>query len=225
MNKDIGQNLTVQIPCFEAVGAEGVDIQSIKPASKADLESGSVTIQIFNSFGRVTEQYAWVLADDYMGDVEQPVDGWYNEDWDTLITKKFDIGEGFKVYSSAEGVTFTYAGEVLAAQTVVPVRQNLSAQGNIRPVPVDIQKIIPAAIEGELESGMITIQVINNFGRVVEQYVWVLADDYMGEEEVPVDGWYNEDWDTLVEKTFEPGEGFLVYAGTACTLTFPALSL
>lgn len=149
-------------------------------------------------------------------------DGWYEEDWETLAVKTFDVGEAFNVYAAKPG-NLQYAGQVLAVQTAVPVRKNLSAQGNFRPVSVDIQTIIPAVEEGEtLESGDFVIQFYDQYGVIEGGYMYVLGEDI---DDGYADGWYEEDWETPAVKTFEAGEGFNVYAAKVGTLTFPALSL
>ena len=225
LNADVRQNLSVQLPTFEGVGSEGIDIQKIipVPAEGEDLESGDYTIQIFNDVGRVTTQYMYVLGEDIDGlDLDDGyADGWYEEDWETFVEKTLDVGEAFKVYAGKAGGTFQYAGEVHGEAISVPVRQNLSAQGNIRPAAVDIQSIIPVVAEGDdLESGDFTMQIISDTGRVTTQYMYVLGEDI---DDGYADGWYEEDWETIAEKTFAPGEGFLMYAAKEGTLDFPAL--
>ena len=219
-NANVRQNLSVQLPTFEGVGSEGMDIQSIKPvlAEGEDIESGDFVIQIFNATGRVTTQYPYVLGEDI--DVGY-ADGWYEEDWETIVEKTFDAGEAFKVYAAKDGGSFLYAGEVKGEAIEVPVRQNLSAQGNLRPTAVNIQSIVPVVPEGEvLESGDFVIQIFNATGRVTTQYPYVLGEDI---DDGYADGWYEEDWETLVEKTFDAGAGFLMYSTKGGSLTFPAL--
>ncbi len=150
-------------------------------------------------------------------------DGWYDdEDGETLVTKTFDIGEGFFVYAGRVG-TLTYAGQVVTEQTSVPVRMNLSSQGNFRATGVDIQKIQPVVADGVLASSEFTIQIYGSTGILEASYSYMRGEDI--DDGCP-DGWYDdEDGETLVEKTFNPGEGFNVYAGRVGTLVFPALAL
>ena len=220
-NANVRQNLSVQLPTFEGVGSEGMDIQKIipVPAEGEVLESGDYTIQIFNDVGRVTTQYAYVLGEDID---DGYADGWYEEDWETFVEKTLAPGEAFKVSAAKAGGTFQYAGEVHGEAISVPVRQNLSAQGNVRPTAVNIQSIVPAVAEGDdLESGDFTMQLISDTGRVTTQYAYVLGEDI---DDGYADGWYEEDWETIVEKTFAPGEGFLMSAAKdGGALTFPAL--
>ena len=209
LNANVRKNLSVQLATFDCVGAEGIDIQNIKPvaAEGEAIESGDYTIQIFNSVGRVTTSYAYVLGEDID---DGYADGWYEEDWETVVKKTFAPGEAFKVVAAKEGGSFQYAGEVNGEETLVPVRRNLSAQGNLRPTAVNIQSIIPVAAEGEaLESGDYSIQIIGDTGRVLTSYAYVLGEDI---DDGYADGWYEEDWETIVEKTFAAGEGFQVVA-------------
>ena len=102
-NADVRQNLSVQLPTFENVGSAGIDIQKIipVPAEGEDLLSGDYTIQIFNDVGRVIASYSYVLGEDID---DGYADGWYEEDWETVVEKTLDLGEAFKV--SAANPTF-----------------------------------------------------------------------------------------------------------------------
>ena len=220
-NKEVRQNLSVQLPTFENIATEGINIQSIVPvaAEGDELESGDFVIQIYDDTGAQTASYAWVLGEDID---EGFADGWYEEDWETIVEKTFDVGEAFNV-SAAKGGTFLYNGQIVGEEVIVPVRQNLSAQGNFRPTAVNIQQIVPVAAEGdELESGDFVIQIYDDTGAQTASYAWVLGEDI---DEGFADGWYEEDWETIVEKTFNAGEGFNVSAAKGGSLKFAALSL
>lgn len=214
-NAEVRQYLSVQLPTFDGVATTGIDIQDIKPVCEG-MESGDFTIQLYNEFGAITASYMYCIGEE----IEQEKDGWYEEDLETLVDKTFDVGEAFNV-SAAKAGSLQYAGQVIPTQVVVPVRQYLSAQGNFRPVSVDIQDIIPAVAEGDLESGDFTIQFYNEFGAITASYMYCIGEEIEQEK----DGWYEEDLETLVEKTFAAGEGFNVSAAKAGTLTFPALAL
>ena len=219
-NKDVRQYLSVQLATFDDIGTDGMDIQNIKPVAPdgEDIASGDFTIQIYNNLGRITASYSYVLGEDI--DDGYP-DGWYEEDWETLVVKTFDPGEAFNVYMSVDGASLLYAGQVNGEAISVPVRQYLSAQGNLRPTTVDIQDIIPVVEDGDdLASGDFTIQIYNNLGRITASYSYVLGEDI--DDGYP-DGWYEEDWETLVVKTFAAGEGFNVYAAKVGYLSFPEL--
>ena len=218
--KSVRQYLSVQLATFDDVGTEGMDIQNIKPvaAEGEEVASGDFTIQIYGNTGIIQKQYMYVLGEDIDEGYE---DGWYEEDWETPVEKTFGAGEAFNVYMAIDGAALQYAGQVNGEETSIPVRQYLSAQGNIRPVSVGIQSIIPVAEEGEeIESGDFTIQIYSDTGIIQKQYMYVLGEDI---DEGYEDGWYEEDWETIVDKTFEAGEGFNVYAAKAGYLKFPAL--
>ena len=220
-NKDVRQYLSVQLPTFENVANTGIDIQSIVPAAAADdtLESGDFVIQIYDEMGAQTASYAWVLGEDID---DGYADGWYEEDWETIVVKTFDVGEAFNVYA-AKGGAVQYSGEVVGEAISVPVRQYLSAQGNFRATSVNIQSIVPVAAEGDtLESGDFVIQIYDELGAQTASYAWVLGEDI---DDGYADGWYEEDWETIVDKDFAPGEGFNVYASKGGSLEFAAISL
>ena len=68
--------------------------------------------------------------------------------------------------------------------------------------------------------GDITIQFTGSRGALEGAYAYYGDDEY--DDDCPA-GWYNEDTDERVTYSFEPGQGFKVYAATACYLKFPAL--
>ena len=217
--KDVRQNLSVQLPTFEDVSAAGVDIQSITPVAAAGetIESGDFVIQFYDQYGVISSSYMYVLGEDID---EGYADGWYEEDWETLAVKTFDVGEAFNVLAS-KGGSLQYAGQVVGEEVSVPVRQNLSAQGNFRPTAVNIQTITPVPNEGdEIESGDFVIQFYDQYGIISSSYMYVLGEDI---DEGYADGWYEEDWETIADKTFEAGEGFNVLAVKGGYLKFPAL--
>ena len=196
-----------------------MDIQNIKPVPPdgEDLASGDFTMQIYGDTGIIQASYMYVLGEDI--DDGYP-DGWYEEDMETLVTKTFDVGEAFNMYMAVEGASLQYAGQVNGEETSVPVRKNLSAQGNFRPAAVDIQSIVPELDEGDVASGDFTIQIYGDTGLIQASYMYVLGEDI---DDGYADGWYEEDMETLVDKTFAAGEGFNVYATTVGYLKFPAL--
>ena len=218
--KEVRQYLSVQLATFDDVGVDGVDIQNIKPVAPdgEDVASGDFTMQIYGDTGAIQASYMYVLGEDID---EGYADGWYEEDMETLVDKTFATGEAFNMYMAIEGASLQYAGQVNGEETLVPVRQYLSAQGNIRPAPVSIQSILPVAEEGEdVASGDFTIQIYGDTGAIQASYMYVLGEDI---DEGYADGWYEEDMETLVDKTFAAGEGFNIYAATSGYLKFPAL--
>ena len=219
-NKDVRKNLSVQLATFDDIGTAGMDIQNIKPVPPdgEDLASGDFVIQIYGDTGAIQTSYMYVLGEDI--DDGYP-DGWYEEDWETIVDKTFATGEAFNLSMAVEGASLQYAGQVNGEETLVPVRKNLSAQGNIRPTSVDIQDIIPVVGESDtLESGDFVIQIYGDTGAIQTSYMYVLGEDI--DDGYP-DGWYEEDWETLVVKTFAAGEGFNVSAAKAGYLKFPEL--
>lgn len=210
----------MQLATFEDVGSEGMDIQNIKPVAPdgEEVASGDFTMQIYGETGAIQASYMYVIGEDIDEGYE---DGWYEEDMETLVVKTFNAGEAFNMYMAVDGASLQYAGEVNGEETLVPVRQNLSAQGNLRPTSVNIQSIVPVVDDGEeVESGDFTIQIYGETGAIQASYMYVLGADIDDGYE---DGWYEEDMETLVEKTFEAGEGFNMYSSKEGYLKFPAL--
>ena len=221
--KAVRQFLSQAVCTFDAVGGGGLDIQKLIPVDENGdyIGDGDITIQFNNQYGILDGgAFSYYGEDEYDDDCPA---GWYNEDTDERVTFTFDPAQGFDVFAGTACV-FQYAGEVVTAQSFVPCRQFLSPQGNIRPVSVDVQTIIP--VDGDddtatyIGDGDITIQFNNQYGVLDHAYSYYGDDEY--DDDCPA-GWYNEDTDERVTYSFAPGEGFTVFAGTACYLKFPAL--
>ena len=220
--KAVRQFLSQAVCTFDAVGGGGLDIQKLIPVDENGdyIGDGEINIQFNNEYGALQGAYSYYGDDEYDDDCPA---GWYNEDTDERVVFTFDPAQGFDVFAGTACV-FQYAGEVVTAQSYVPCRQFLSAQGNIRPVTIDIQTIIP--VDGDddtaeyIGDGEINVQFNNEYGALQGAFAYYGDDEY--DDDCPA-GWYNEDTDERVTYSFEPGEGFTIFAGTACYLKFPAL--
>ena len=87
---------------------------------------------------------------------------------------------------------------------------------------LSLSDIIP---EGENVNGNgdITLQTFTDMASADQVYLWLTEDD-MGVTEG--DGWYLDDLETRAEKTFAPGEGFMLGAMSGTIkLNFPAVNL
>ena len=167
----------------------------------------------------MTAAYAYYGAKEY--DRNHPDAGWYDEDEDELADYTFSSGEAFQVYGGS-ACYFQYSGEVNMAETDVPFRKNLSFQGNIRPMAVDIQTIVPVDEDGDyIGEGDINIQFFTDRGVMTAAYAYYGPKEY--DRNHPDAGWYDEDEDELADYTFAAGEGFKLYAGSAGYLRFPEL--
>ena len=181
------------------------------------IGDGSVNVQFLSSLGVKESSYAYYGEDEY--DDGLPA-GWYDEMEDELAEYSFNAAEGFMVLAS-EACNFTFSGEVNMAETDVPFRKNLSAQGNIRPSAVGIQSIIPINSDEEyIGDGDINIQFLSPLGVKQFSYAYYGEDEY--DDDMPA-GWYDETSDELADYTFEAGEGFIVMAGSAGFLRFPEM--
>ena len=100
--KSVRKNLSVQIATFDEIDEDGLDIQKIKPIvpDGEEIVSGDFTIQIYGDTGVIQAQYMYVLGEDIDDGF---ADGWYEEDWETLVEKKFEAGEGFNVSAAKVG--------------------------------------------------------------------------------------------------------------------------
>ena len=216
-NKAVRQYLSQQVCTFDQIGVTGgaLDIQKLIPVDgKGNEVGGKVTVQFISSLGVTQTLYTYYEEGGY--DVGYAA-GWYDDDG-KLTVCTFAAGEAFLVYSGA-AANFQYSGEVNMAETDVPFRQYLSAQANIRPSSVDIQTLIPVDEEDREVSGDVTIQFISSLGVTQTSYTYYKANGY---DEGYAAGWYDDNGE-LAQYSFAPGEGFMVYAGTAGYLRFPEL--
>ena len=227
-HSNVRKNLSQQMPTFIDVSSNGkLDIQKMIPVD-ADGErlDYEFTIQEISDRGTVIKSYDYILAE---SSDDGEMEGWLTTDeetWEQVVVDRiFDIGEGFLIYSTAQEGSMRYAGEVVKDQVLVPVRKNLSVQGNIRPCQVDIQTLIPVDGDGEVLDYEFTIQETTDRGTVVKSYDYILAES---SDDGEMEGWLTTDEETweqvVVERTFKPGEGFLIYSTAAeGYLSFPAL--
>ena len=218
-NKDVRKGLSQQVCTFDQIGVTGgaLDIQRLIPVdSNGDaVIGGEVFIQFYNYVGKYERQFYYAGADEVD---DGSIEGWYDDN-DEYVTYSLDANEAFQV-SAAQAVSFVYSGEVNMAETDVPFRKGLSFQGNIRPVTVDIQSVIPVNDEGEsIIGGEVYIQFYTFVGKFERQFY------YAGKDEVDdgsIEGWYNDD-DEYAEFSFASAQGFKVSAAQAGYLRFPEL--
>lgn len=217
--KDVGQGLSNQMPTFETVGAEGTDIAKLKVLDEnGDPLSGEITIQFYNEFGFLEENYTWWLGEDVD---EGMADGWFDDDMEEPKTRALAFGEGFKISTSYDGATIQYAGEVNTAEVAIPIPLGLSALGNVRPLDLNLSTLVPVDDNGDPVSGEITVQFYNAYGFLEENYTWWLGEDV---DEGMADGWFDDDMEEPKSRVLTAGEGFSVstsYSGAF--LKFPAI--
>ena len=180
--------------------------------------SGEVTVQFYNEYGKLNEQYTWWLGVDID---DGYVDGWYDNDMEEETQRPLDFGEGFKAYTTYDGAKLAYAGEVDVNSVAIPVINGLSSKGNIRPCAIKMSDIKPVTEEDDALSGEITIQFYNEYGKLNEQYTWWLGVDI---DDGYVDGWYDNDMEEVKDKDLSAGQGFCIYTTyTGAFLKFPAI--
>ena len=219
--KAVRQFLSQQVCTFDQIGVTGgaLDIQKLLPVDGDGkvIGEGAVNIQFYSNLGAIQGAYSYYSKDEY--DDDMPA-GWYDESEDELAVYSFASGEGFDV-STTEACNFLYSGEVVMAETDVPFRQYLSAQGNIRPSSADIQTIIPVDDKGDyIGEGAVNIQFYSNLGTIQGAYSYYGESEY--DDDTPA-GWYDEGTDELADYTFAAGEGFKISATKAGYLRFPEL--
>ena len=217
--KDVRKNISQQVCTFDQIGAEGgaLNLQNLIPvdANGDAVGGGEVTVQFISALGVLQTSYAFFGADEVDDGYAA---GWYDDNGELAIYT-FDAGQAFQVYSST-AVNFVYSGEVNMAETDIPFRKNISVQGNIRPMPVDIQSIIPVDSDDEMiGGGEVTVQFVSALGVLQTSYAFFGADEV---DDGYAAGWYDDNGE-LVEYSFAAGQGFKLYASQTGYLRFPEL--
>ena len=200
------EGFSLFVPSFDDVGSEGLDIQKIVPNT---LSETGIQLQTFTQTAGTDAMYYYKPAGGAGA-------GWYTKararasDW---AEKTFAKGEGFMVYFPTSGITFNVSGEVsLAAKTLENVRSGFTLMGNFRPTTYSIQKIVP---DTTTEAG-IQLQTFTQTAGTDTMYYYKPAGGAGA-------GWYTKararasDW---AEKTFEIGEGFMIYLPTSVDIVF-----
>lgn len=214
-NKDACANFSLAIPMFKDCGLTSVNVQNLIPQGENVSGDGSVSMQTFTDLAETDTMYLWLTE----ADMGVDVDGWYLDDYTTLAEKALVPGEGFMFYAGNGACQLNFAGEVDLEEKVVACCANFSLLGNFRPLDVDIQTIVPQG-ENVSGDGSVSMQTFTDLAETDTMYLWLTEAD-MG---VEADGWYLDDYTTLAEKSFAPGEGFMFYAGNgACELKFSTI--
>ena len=65
-----------------------------------DPLSGEITIQFYNEFGRLVENYTWWLGEDVD---EGMADGWFDDDMEEPKSRALVAAEGFCVSTTYDG--------------------------------------------------------------------------------------------------------------------------
>ena len=65
-----------------------------------DAVSGEITVQFYNEFGRLVENYTWWTGEDVD---EGMADGWFDDDMEEPKTRALVAGEGFCVSITFDG--------------------------------------------------------------------------------------------------------------------------
>ena len=206
---DYRKKYTLVVPEFDKVGAAGLDIQTIKPVNidMDDYGEGDINIQTFTDSATASQKFYWY--DENVS--ETGLSGWHNATGDMLATNTFTKGEGFMLYMPVAGGALNVSGEVSLDEVTIPCRKKYTLMGNIRPVSVSIQDIVPANVDmDDYGEGDINIQTFTDSATASQKFYWY--DETVSE--TGTSGWHNATGDELATKTFAPAEGFMLYMPT-----------
>ena len=97
----------VAVPVTRGLSSKGnirpcaIKMSDVTPVTEDDEPvSGEITIQFYNEFGFLGEQYTWWLGEDID---EGYVDGWYDDDMEEVKDKDLTAGQGFCIYTTYTG--------------------------------------------------------------------------------------------------------------------------
>ncbi len=196
-----------------------LNLSTLTPVDEnGDPLSGEITVQFYNEFGFLAENYTWWLGEDVD---EGMADGWFDDDMEEPKSRALAFGEGFKISTTYEGGMLVYAGEVNLSEVAIPIPRGLSSVGNVRPTDLDLSDLVPVDENGDPLSGEITVQVYNQYGFLSENYTWWFGEDV---DEGMADGWFDDDMEEPKTRALDAGEGFCIsttYDGAF--LKFPAI--
>ena len=253
-NENMGSKRSIFLNTFTSTSGAGMTIGDITANSFND-EDGDYDvwdwtgftpfadfIQTMNKNGQFTGQYTYAPAG-YAGGNEA---GWFDFADKTCTTPRNSVsipfGSGFYLNAGdgAGGLTpeLTFAGQVKADATVIPVASSRMLTGNASPVDITLGQITANSFNDEDGDYGVWdwtgftpfndfIQVMNDSGKFIGKYTYAPA-GYAGGNEA---GWY-EDSDTGCTKcmnsvVIKAGQAFLVVAGDgagglAPTITIPS---
>ena len=191
--KDTVSGFNFIAPTFEKVSDSGVDIQDIK--LDGDVSEYADSIQVLDEGGAGVEQYLWTA------------DGWIDINTFEVASKTIPAG-GSILVDTANSVTVTMSGKVGTENYETTSVAGFNFVGNTTPVAIDIQDI---KIEGDVTEYSDSIQILDEGGAGVEQYLWT------------ADGWIDINTFELAERTIESGLGILIdTANSGVKITVPS---
>lgn len=200
----ISANRNFALESFKAVG---------------DDVSDGVLIDVLDEFGGLTKQYIWINYGGESGEEEMWVDG---ETYEAPVEPvAFAPGQVLWVEAQSGSQGLQSSGQVAVDDAVVQLCNGATMAGNFTPVPLALSDILPS---GEDVSDGVLIDVLDEFGGLMKQYVWINYGGESGEEEMWVDG---ETYEAPTEAVvFNPGQGLWIEAQSdAQFVTFPGVEL
>ena len=207
--KDTVSGFNFVIPTFKAVNSGLIHIQDIKIANATDWADN---IQVLDEGGATVAAYFYATAEQSGFET----DGWVSEDFTGLADVTFATGQSILIDTASPAV-LTFAGQVSTEDTVVETVPGFNFVGNNTPVAVNIQDFTIVGATDWADN----IQILDEGGATVSAYFYATAEQSGFE----ADGWVSEDFTTLADVTFEPGQGILIDTADVATVTIPGVNL
>ena len=207
--KDTVSGFNFVIPTFKAINGGAIHIQDIKIANATDWADN---IQVLDEGGATVAAYFYATAEQSGFET----DGWVSEDFTGLADVTFATGQSILIDTASPAV-LTFAGQVSTEDTVVETVPGFNFVGNNTPVAVNIQDFTIVGATDWADN----IQILDEGGATVSAYFYATAEQSGFE----ADGWVSEDFTTLADVTFEPGQGILIDTADVATVTIPGVNL
>ena len=207
-NTEARADLNWYAPQFLTVGANTIDIQSIKLDDAGAMSVGwGDVMQIVGPKGNAETMYFYWDAS--MDPEEKATTYYWGDDGCNAVEVSFDSGDGLAFDNmNANEFVIQNAGQVPSGMVTVPAREGMIWSGNPFPAPINLNAIVlndDAA--GSVGWGDV-MQIVGPKGNAETMYFY--WDPSMDPEEKATTAYWGDDGCNVVNVTLQPGAGFAI---------------
>ena len=202
------EGLNWYAPTFLTVGANTIDIQSIKlDDGGAGMVGWGDNMQIVGPLGNAdTEYFYWDASMDPNGEATT---AYWGDDSGTPVAVTLDAGDGVGLdNANALEYSIQNAGQVPSEKVTFAAREGLNWSGNPFPAVINLN----AVVLNDGGAGMVgwgdNMQIVGPLGNAdTEYFYWDASMDPNGEATT---AYWGDDSGTPVNVTLQPGAGFAI---------------